>query len=256
VTSDLKNTFTKLHARMVVLPDEDQCSACHYWELTPEVCRRMEAGGRNPLEARCKCKEWAARQMEKDEIRRSEANIPRQKDTPKRSFGNFALIKGTQQAFNAALAFARDGTPDILVLCGTTGSGKSHLLEAVGRYLLDHKERVRYEQAGMLIDKLRASFSDNTEVELTESYNRIPVLLIDELGAQRSTDYSDEKLTRMVEQRIMWGGRLVVATNLTYEDIIETNPRLASRLWDRSEGSKSQVVALTCGDYRIEGGWA
>jgi DNA replication protein DnaC len=256
MTLDLKNAYAKLHARMVVLPDEDTCKVCGYWELTPEVIRRMEAGGRNPLEARCKCKEWAARQMEKDVIRRSEANMPRELDTSRRSFGNFDCnIKGTEQAFNAALAFARDSKPDILVICGTTGSGKSHLLEAVGRYLLDHKERVRYEQAGMLIDRLRASFADQTEPELTDWYNRFPVLLLDEFhGGGRHTEYSEDKLTRVVEQRIMWGGRLVIATNQTYEDVLEVNPRIASRLWDVSEGSKSQVVALTCGDHRIGGG--
>jgi DNA replication protein DnaC len=126
----------------------------------------------------------------------------------------------------------------------------------VGRYLLDHKERVRYEQAAGLIDRLRASFGDNSEGELTEWYNKFPVLLIDEFGGERRTDYADEKLTRLIEQRIMWGGRLVIATNQTYEDILEVNPRIASRLWDVSEGSKAKVVALTCEDYRIGGGWA
>jgi DNA replication protein DnaC len=251
MTSDLKNTYEKLRGTMVVLPDEDQCSVCHWWELTPEVMRRMDAAGHNPMEARCRCKEWLARQLEKDVIRRSEANMPRQNDTPKRSFGNFDLnIKGTEQAHDAALAFARDGKPDILVICGTTGSGKSHLLEAVGRYLLDKKERVRYEQAAGLIDRLRASFADQTEVDLTDWYNRFPVLLIDEFGGERRTEYADEKLTRLVESRIMWGGRLVVATNQTYEDVLEVNPRIASRLWDVSEGSKAKVVALTCGDHR------
>ena len=140
-------------------------------------------------------------------------------------------------------------------LVGPPGSGKSHLLEAIGRALLDKGISVRYDYAVDLLDRLKACFDTESNLsfnEVWESYGRVGVLLLDDLGVEQSTRWTTERLSALIDARYRNERGLVIATNLTSKRAFEggMGERTASRLWDVSTGL-SQVVTLTASDYRM-----
>ena len=95
------------------------------------------------------------------------------------------------------------------------GRGKSYLLEAIGRQLLDDGVRVRYEFTPDLLKALRNSFSRDSLVDTSEIDARCSgaeVLLLDDVGAESTTPWTNERVTTFVDERYRSGRRLAVAT--------------------------------------------
>jgi DNA replication protein DnaC len=184
------------------------------------------------------------------------ANLP---DGLPHTFDNFEARTGTSDALEAARRFAdRDSGYNILTLSGRNGSGKTHLLEAVGRTMLEAGYLVRYEYVPVLLDTLRAAYEEDAEVKFAERwamYGRAQVLLLDDLGAERGSEWAIEKLTALVAERYRTGGMLVVATNLTFDQAAESlGYRIADRLWDERTG-KVCSVTITAASYRTGRAW-
>ena len=184
------------------------------------------------------------------------SNLP---PAPIRSFANFEARIGTELALDAAQQFAAGGVPyHILMLAGKNGCGKSHLLEAIGREMLAADRLVRYEYVPVLLDTLRATYNDDAEVKFAERwamYGRAQVLLLDDLGAEKPSEWAAEKVSALVDERYRSDKLLVVATNLTFDRMAEQiGPRIADRLWDDGTG-KVHTVMMTSASYRTGRSW-
>ena len=201
----------------------------------------------------CQCTGWEERKAARIV---TWANLP---DGLPRIFDNFEARPGTELALKAAQAFAqRDVSYHILTIFGRNGSGKTHLLEAIGKKMLEDGYLVRYEYVPALLDNLRATYDDDAEVKFPEQwalYGRAQVLLLDDLGAEKGSEWAIEKLTSLVSERYRTGGMLVVATNLTFDQAAESlGYRLADRLWDDRTG-KVRSVSITADSYRTGRSW-
>lgn len=240
--------------------------------LEPDAC--CETCGRI-IESRLPPGFLAARDMEawqlpacrcavEEEKRRSEArrltNLPGVYSGQRRTFENFRPVRGTEEALEAARHFALqdEDMRRALVLVGNTGSGKSHLLEAIGWECLAKGERPRYEYVPELLDLLRGAMSDSEGDSYETIQDRCILrspLLLDDIGAEKGTEWARERLTRFVDERLRRDGRLAVATNLTQADLARRDAgawaRLASRVFGEQGGVR--VVAMTAGDYRVGG---
>ena len=184
------------------------------------------------------------------------SNLP---PAPGRSFANFEVRIGTELALAAAQQFAvGEASYHILVLTGKNGCGKSHLLEAIGREMLAADRLVRYEYVPVLLDNLRATYDDDADVKFAERwamYGRAQVLLLDDLGAEKPSEWAAEKITALVEERYRSEKLLVAATNLTFDRMADQlGPRIADRLWDEGTG-KVHTVMMTCASYRTGRSW-
>ena len=106
-----------------------------------------------------------------------------------RTFENFNHREGTEAMRDAAWAFMEDGLnhvpPRRLVIQGSFGCGKSHMIEALGRVWLSWGERVIYEEVAVLMDKLRDTYSRGNEDSVASVLNHYyahSLLLLDDLG--------------------------------------------------------------------------
>lgn len=247
------------------LPAEGQCPVCNGWDVShPDVKRILtERDPHNRLMllimARCKCASVADVAKRNLEMRWQMANLPHSKDktlTP-RTFDNFQALPGTEAMVKAAKNFVDDIPPRILVLAGKPGLGKSHMLEAIGRALLDKGRKVRYEMVSSLLDRLRHTYAEHTESDLfswLQWYSSQYALLLDDLGMEAGTDWAIEKLTAIIDERLRQGDRTVITTNLG-PDALANNlgARLASRLFQANrELNEVKVVVLASSlrDYR------
>ena len=168
------------------------------------------------------------------------------------TFQNFNDREGTENGFNAAMDFTVGRIPPILLLTGGTGTGKTHLLEAIGRQYLEQGNTVRYELLAHLLGRLRDSYNFNQDESVIAPCYASDVLLLDDVGLEKPSEWVTEQVTALVDERWRNNRLLVVATNETYDGIEACyGVRLASRLYDTT-GKVTQVF-MTTTDYRKEG---
>jgi len=80
----------------------------------------------------------------------------------------------------ASCAWVKAGHP--LCLIGDSGTGKSHLLIALGILAAEAGYRVRYTLASKLVNELVEAADDRQLTKLINRYGRVDLLLVDELG--------------------------------------------------------------------------
>ena len=259
--ASMRESVPGLPDNKVILPGlgDGQCPECHFWDISNEgVWKAMADAGRDLNEAACICPNRRNSNEKRMERLIEWANLPHSwtAEGEPRTFDNFKLRQGEgiAEAYHAAVRFSHHEGPRILVLIGNTGTGRSHLLEAIGRVNLDQGRAVRYELTSKLMDRLRATYEDDANEDMSSLmawYGTFTTILLDDLGLDRSTAFSREKIVEIVEGRIMYGGRIAIATNLIEEDIRNHyGPRLASRLWDRSDEETTLLVTIDATDYR------
>ena len=101
-----------------------------------------------------------------------------------------------------------------------------------------------------LLDHLRTTFSPNSPItsdELFEQIKTVPVLILDDLGAESSTFWVDEKLYQIVVYRNEMLLPTIITTSLGLSDFDSLNPRLASRLMD---SMVVEWIRIDAPDYR------
>ena len=134
-----------------------------------------------------------------------------------------------------------------LVLRGGYGSGKTHLAAAIANARIDSGKPVMFVNAPDLLDHLRATFSPASSVSYDVLFERVrntPLLIVDDLGAESSTPWAQEKMYQMFNHRYNAKLPTVITTNTGLE-LLE--PRLRSRLVDMD---LSRTIEIDAPDYR------
>lgn len=183
---------------------------------------------------------------------------------PPKTFDNFKPENKVEaEGLRIAREFVVQREHFILTLHGPNGGGKSHLLEAIGRALLQQGSWVKYSFVPDLLDELRNSYSRDPDAPpsksfewLFEHYAVLPeVLLLDDLGAESDTEWAVEKLTRLVDHRHRNRLNMVVGTNLSAEEMAEKlTPRIADRIFDIGSGAAA-VATLETASWRTGVKW-
>jgi DNA replication protein DnaC len=155
-----------------------------------------------------------------------------------------------ESAFRAAMAYAEDPR-GWFVLQGANGCGKTHLAAAIANRALGNGQGVFFAVVPDLLDYLRASFAPGKEVPYDETFDRVrnvDVLILDDLGAQATTQWAQEKLYQVVNYRHVAGLPTVVTTDQSLDKLQDAHPRIVSRIADPHAGT---VVAVLAPHYRL-----
>lgn len=164
------------------------------------------------------------------------------------TFDNFNLEEapGAAEAYQAAQDFAAN-PQGWLAIFGRPGNGKSHLAAAVNNHLEAQGQAVLFVVVPDLLDHLRSTFapgSETTYSELFEAVREVPVLILDDIGAESPTNWALEKLYQLLDHRTVQHLATMLTSNLMLE---EFEPRLRSRIENRLLG---RVVINEAADYR------
>lgn len=160
--------------------------------------------------------------------RRDAENLPRAKST---------VIEWSQQPMGW------------LTLIGGTGVGKTHLAAAAANQRLLAGDSVCFAVVPELLDALRASYRDEGEASFEAIFawiKDVDVLVLDDLGAQQSTEWANEKLYQLCASRYLRRAPTLITSNVAPESL---DPRLASRLLDSQRGTVLHVKAK---DFRTD----
>ena len=164
--------------------------------------------------------------------------------------------KGTKKAYQAAIAFVatnEDGTPKrehhFITFVGEPGRGKTHLALGIGwQWLGQDRGTVRYWQVSELLDAMRAEYDKrpddgygNPVIGEFERCKGASLLILDDLGVEKSTEWAIDKLDTLINHRWLEEKPTVFTTNLAPGQL---QPRIRSRI------KEGVVVTLEGGDYR------
>ena len=152
-------------------------------------------------------------------------------------------IASLADAKRLARDFANDPAGWML-LRGKYGCGKTHLAVAIANHRLQmHGEQVYFITAPDLLDLLRATFSARAEPTLDETFQLIrdiPLLILDDLGAENPSPWAKEKLFQLLNHRHVERLPTVITTDA---DLDELDPRLASRMQQESVVMRVDIQA-------------
>jgi len=81
---------------------------------------------------------------------------------------------------------------DDLVITGKSGTGKSHVLKALGLRACEHDVHVRYARCVDLLDDLHAGLADSTYPRRLKAWARPDLLIIDDVGLGQVKKRDDE----------------------------------------------------------------
>lgn len=146
-------------------------------------------------------------------------------------------------------------TTNGLMLYGKAGSGKTHLACAIARHIIEKKQiQVRFTRIVDLLSEIRKTFDENeqyrteNESDLIQRYTSAPLLIIDDLGAEKTTDWVRQILYQIVDERWIEQKPIIVTSNLNLEEL---EARFESRIASRVAGM-CQLVESRDYDYRIK----
>ncbi len=165
--------------------------------------------------------------------RRRAAGLPRrlqQADFANVNFGLYPekLRPKARKAFKYVQEFCDQlvAQPDGqgLFIHGETGAGKSYMLGCVANYMAEHMS-VKYLVYADFLDELRSTFGsrdkDENEHQMIEVVRSVDLLLLDDLGVERPTEFALRSLAQIVDYRYRNKLPLLVTSNFTLEELRE-----------------------------------
>lgn len=110
-----------------------------------------------------------------------------------------------------------------MIFIGRYGTGKTHLAFAIANSLLIQGVLVIYETFINLMEKLKESYSnDNLDYyEIIKLYCECDLLIIDDLGKERLSEWILEKLFQIVNTRYENMLPIIITTNYTEQELVK-----------------------------------
>ena len=146
----------------------------------------------------------------------------------KRTFETFITNEENKKVFIMAKNYAdnwekykSEGTG--LIFIGRYGTGKTHLAFAIANSLLIQGVPVIYETFINLMEKLKESYNNNNlnYYEILKLYCNCDLLIIDDLGKERLSEWVLEKLFQIINARYENMLPIIITTNYREHDLIK-----------------------------------
>lgn len=118
-----------------------------------------------------------------------------------------------------------------LLFYGGVGTGKTFAAACIANHLLNQRVPVVMTSFVKLLETMQG-FKEEDGV-LISRLNRAKLLIIDDLGAERSTDFALEKVYNIVDSRYRARLPIILTTNLSMAEMKETVDIRYSRIYDR-----------------------
>lgn len=213
------------------------CAKCH----TPVQCRVTLAGKERIMPCICQC--------QKEERERQEQRI---KEEEQLLYVQHLKAAGIQERHLQEWTFAEaTDTPSIqmakryvenwkqakaenlgLLLWGDVGTGKSFLAACIANALLESGVPVLMTNFSKILNQMGAMYTDE-RYRYIASLNRFSLLIIDDLGIERNTEYALEQVYAVVDELYKAGLPLIITTNLTISQLRNPEDVGHARIYSR-----------------------
>jgi len=164
----------------------------------------------------------------------AESSASRTRLNPALTFANLVEGSANRMARTAALrvASAPGEFYNPLFIHGGIGTGKTHLMHAVGNKLLESRPnaKVLYVRAEQFVSDVVESYQHETFDEFNDRYHSLDLLLIDDVQFLAGKDYSQEELLNAFEALLARKSSIVLTSNIYPRGLADMDQRLVSRL--------------------------
>lgn len=218
----------------------------HCGRLVPPLTVEL-LGRKLEVQPHCEC-EWRAEREKLDEIeeRYKKDRIMHLFSVSKLGdrfaqcrFESFEERLGTETALQVCRKYADTFDPADgigVLLWGNPGTGKSHLAAAVCHALLHKGYTVVFQSVPELLGRLRDSYGNGggeTEREIMRALMDADLVVLDDLGAEKVTDWTLDTLFRLVDGRYRAKRAMIVTTNVEASAISDyVGEKIADRLYE------------------------
>lgn len=151
------------------------------------------------------------------------------------TFDKYEVREENKKVFEMAKKYA-DRFQDMykknqgLLLYGPVGTGKSFTAACIGNYLLNNAKPVIMTS---FVKILQDIWENDREAEYITILNSASLLIIDDLGAERETDYALEKVYNIIDSRVRANKPMIITSNLELNDMMECEDIRKKRIYDR-----------------------
>lgn len=217
------------------------CSVCHMAReaFFPQRVVAFMGIDRHPSECRCQQEKRLAEEAE--EARRRHHNTVL--DLKRRGFTDpamrawrFAHDNGKCPQMPKAHAYVEQWETMQeknygLLLWGQVGTGKSYFAGCIANALMEQEIAVRMTNFPSILNDL--TLRSQGRNEYIAQLCRFPLLILDDFGMERGTEYSLEQVFHVIDSRYRSGKPLIVTTNLSLSELQNPQDTAHARIYDR-----------------------
>ena len=117
------------------------------------------------------------------------------------------------------------------LLWGKVGTGKSYFAGCIANALMEREISVCMTNFALILNDLAASYKGRNEY--IARLCSFPLIILDDFGMERSTEYGLEQIYNVVDSRYRSQKPLIVTTNLTLEELQNPEDTPHARIYDR-----------------------
>lgn len=118
-----------------------------------------------------------------------------------------------------------------LILFGGVGTGKTFLASCIANELIDNDIPCLVTNFARIINTIQGMYEGKQKY--LDSLNEFDLLVIDDLGIERNTEYVNELVYNIIDARYRSGKPMIITTNLKYSDLHNAEDISKARIYSR-----------------------